>query len=182
MVKLLIGDKMKKKILVVAIIFIAFFTVGCGMDTKEKQIEIYMNKYQTLEKKIEYLGSNKDRITKKQKEEYIELIKRQYQNMSYKIIDIESVDDKEKAHLEVEIYDYESSINNSLNYAKEHPKKFTKDGTYNEEKYENYKLKELKKVQDRKTINITLTLYKINDKWYVEELNNEDLLKISDLS
>ena len=182
MVKLLIGDNMKKHILVVTIIFISFLTVGCSMDMKKKAVEMYINEYQKLEKNVNYFGENSEKITKKQKEEYIELVKKQYQNMSYKIINIEDTDDNAKAYLEVEIYDYKSSMDNSKKYYKDNPEKFTKDRNYDEEKYENYKLKELKKVQDRKKIYITLNLYKVNDKWYVEDLNNEDLLKITDLS
>ena len=175
MVKLLIGDYMKKYILVVTIIFISFIT-GCSMDMKEKAVEMYINEYQKLEKNVDYIGENSEKITKKQKEEYIELVKKQYQNLSYKITNIEDKDDNAKAYLEVEIYDYESSINNSKKYYKDNPEKFK-----TEESFENYKLKELKKVQDRKKVYITLNLYKTNDKWYVEDLNNEDLLKITDL-
>ena len=173
MVKLLIGDNMKKRILVLTIIFISFIT-GCSMDMKEKAVEMHINKYQKLEKSVVYTGN--ENVSNKQKEKYLELIKKQYQNMSYKITNIEEDNDNAKAHLEVEIYDYESSINNTEEYYKDNPEKFK-----TEESFENYKLKELKKVQDRKKVNITLNLYKANDKWYVEDLSNNDLLKITDL-
>ena len=173
---------MKKYIFIV--ITISFLLLGCStMNSPTKKVEEFFNKYQTLDSSVltslDKVVSNDKTLNKDQKKEYINLMKKQYQNMSYKIKEEKEKKDASDVYVEVEVYDYRSSLDNSEKYIENNKEKFKNDdGSMNKEKIMDYKITELKKVIDRKKENIILTLSKVNNNWIMDNITETDRQKL----
>ena len=103
---------------ILLIIISIFFIVGCGnmMNTPTKKVEEFLSKYQTLDKKVidqlDDVMEDADSFTDEQKEKYHDLMKKQYQNLSYKIKEETEDGDNAVVTVELEVLDYGSSISN----------------------------------------------------------------------
>ena len=81
-----------------------------------------------------------------------------------------------------EVFDYRNSILESEKYIEENKEDFLKeDNSINQDKYIDYKIKEMKKVTDKKKYTITFTLHKQDGKWIVDNLNERDMEKLHGL-
>ena len=118
-------------------------------------------------------------MTPTQKEEYREIIKKQYQNLSYKIKD-ETIDgDIANVEVEIEVYNYKKIIDSANAYLTENQKEFFDEtGSVNHEKFNDYKLKGLKDAKDKVTYTLNFTLTKKDDKWVLNDLTDTDISKI----
>ena len=99
------------------------FLLGCEntLNTPTSKVESFFKKYQTLDKNVlldldNYIDKN-NKLTKKQKEEYKEVLKKQYQNLSYKIKNEEVEKDVSIVETEIEVLNY-SNINEKDIYKK----------------------------------------------------------------
>ena len=108
------GDKMKK--MLIAFIMVLFLT-GCNndlMNTPTKRVETMLNNYVTLDEEVVDDLDNtlleETVMTNEQKSRYKDILKRQYQNLSYEIKD-ETIDgDTATVEVEIEEYDYRKTI------------------------------------------------------------------------
>ncbi|MBR4619276.1 MAG: hypothetical protein IKO49_08230 [Bacilli bacterium] len=174
---------MRKIFLVVS--FVAVFLVGCGnmSNTPTAKVENFMSKYQRLDSEVlsqlDMVVAARSDLTDEQKENYRNLMERQYQNMSYKIKDENANDKNATVTLEVEVYDYRSALNNSEQYYESNKKEFEQeDGTLDNKKYWDYKISEMVKTEDRIKNEIIFTLHKDNDKWILEDISDIDREKL----
>ena len=175
---------MKK--LAIGLIICLLTLTGCEnnlMNTPTKRVETLLNNYVTLDKKVlddldETLLSETI-MTTTQKEEYREIIKKQYQNLSYKIKD-ETIDgDIANVEVEIEVYNYKKIIDSANAYLTENQKEFVDEtGSVNPEKFNDYKLKGLKDAKDKVTYTLNLTLTKKDNKWVLNDLTDTDISKI----
>ena len=82
-------EKMKKLILFATMIMV--LATGCGnmMNTPTKKVEEFLSKYQTMDKdvleQLDDVIKDAGSLVEDQKNDYRELMKKQYQNLSYKI-------------------------------------------------------------------------------------------------
>lgn len=177
---------MKKGILRVTIgLFLLFVLVGCNnvMNTPTKEVEKFFGKYQTMDNKVlEQLDSvlaSDITMTSKQKEDYKELMKKQYQNLSYKIKNEVTDGDHAEIVTEIEVYNFSKAILESDKYLKENGDKFLlDDGTTDEEAFMDYKIKNMKDIKDKVTYTITFTLTKKDDVWTLDDVTDIDRQKI----
>ncbi len=140
-----------------------------------------MAKYQNLDSEVlsqldKIVASDKS-LTDNQKKDYMALMKRQYQNLSYKITDEKIEDDSANVIVEIEVYDYISSVNKSEDYYNNHKEEFEE-----KEKYMDYKITEMQKVSDRKQYEIVFTLRKEDDGWVMDNISDTDREKLHGLS
>ena len=182
---------MKKLSRALLIIISIFIITGCGnmMNTPTKKVEEFLSKYQTLDKKVldqlDNVMEDSDDLTKDQKNEYHELMKKQYQNLSYKIKE-ETIDgDNAVVITEIEVLDYGKAISESETYLANNREEFTSDtieNTIDKNKFLDYKLKAMSKVKDKVTytINFRLTKDKDND-WKLTDISDIDRLKLHGL-
>lgn len=165
---------MKKMLL---IIVLSLFVLGCDnvMNTPSKKVESFFSRYQVLNTdvldELDNMISRDSEMNKKEKEEYKKLLEKQYQNLSYKIKNEEVDNQTAIVDVEIEVFDYSKAINNSRKYYIENNKK----------SYTKYKLEEMEKVTDKKKYEITFYLTKIKGIWEIENLREEDILKIHGL-
>lgn len=166
-----------------------FLLTGCTslMNTPTDKVEEYLDKYKTtdqdildqLEDVVDEVGTmNDDNKTK-----YKELMKKQYQNLSYKIKD-ETIDgDKATVEAEIEVYDYKTSIDKSDRYLSEHNDEFLgEDNNLDNDKFMTYKLEALDKVTDKVTYTINFSLTKDADgNWKLDDISDTDRLKLHGL-
>lgn len=170
-------------------IMVLFLAVGCGnmMNTPTKKVEEFLSKYQTQDEKVlaqldEVIDSS-GTMTKDQKDKYRDLMKKQYQNLSYKIKD-ETIDgNNATVQVEIEVYDYASSISESETYLTTNKDEFIKEDTkeVDDEKFMDYKLKQLSLVKDKVKYTINFTLTKTDDKWILDDITEIDRQKLHGL-
>lgn len=181
-----------KKIFLV--IFGVLLLVGCGNmeSTPSKKVEDFLSKYQNLDNDVitqldVTIDSDND-MNHDQKKEYRTLLERQYQNLSYKIIDEAQEDDTAEVKVEIEVFDYKTTNEQSKKYYNEHEDEFkdkddtSKDNDMNSNsKYTEYKLKKLKDTKDKTTYVINFYLTKEKGEWKMNDITNEDILKLHGL-
>lgn len=141
------------------------FLLGCEntLNTPTSKVESFFKKYQTLDKNVlldldNYIDKN-NKLTKKQKEEYKEVLKKQYQNLSYKIKNEEVEKDVSIVETEIEVLDY-SRI---------------------KEKNINKKLDKMKNTEEKKKYELTFYLNKEKGIWKIDSLSEDDYKKINGL-
>ena len=179
------GDNMKK---IVALILSIFFLAGCEsnlMNTPTKRVETLLNNYITLDKEVlddldeTLLGETV--MTQEQKDRYRSVLKKQYQNLSYKIKD-ETIDGNNAVvSVEIEVYDYRKALDEANSYLNENQNEFniSLDNTeVDVSKFNDYKLNLLENVKDKVTYTLDLTLKKTEDKWVLDDLTDTEISKI----
>jgi len=166
---------MKKFLLLISFVLIL---VGCEsvMNNPTKRVETFLNKYQTMDeevlKQLDTTLNNNSDLTKAQKEEYKNLMKKQYQNLTYTIKDEEIDGDKAIVKVEIEVYDFNKAMNDADDYLLQNPDEFILgEDLVDNEKFMDYKIKQMKNTMDKVKYTIEFNLTKEDDKW---TLNNVD--------
>jgi hypothetical protein len=154
--------------------------VGCQMldinNTPTKKVEEYLNKFQInseevlkdLDKVLIRLKTNEQN-----KEEYRELIKKQYKDMQYSIKEEYIDGNKATVIAEIIVKDFTKIINEAENYKKENITEFYEQDNYNDNLYKKYLLDKLKEAKDKITYTLEFNLHKKNTKWELDQINNE---------
>ena len=129
---------MKKVLLVFSLILL--FMTGCGTDmgTPTAKVEEFLGKYQKMDSEVltqlDSVISTDEKMSDSQKNEYRGLMEKQYQNLSYKIKNEEIDGDKATVDVEIEVYDYATSITKSKKYYNDHRDEFMDDTDNNTDK------------------------------------------------
>lgn len=200
---------MKKKLIVFLSLLVMFVT-GCGnnMSAPSEKVEEFLGRYQSMDSNIltqlDNVISNDETMNDTQKKDYKTLMEKQYQNLSYKIKDEKIDGDKAEVLVEIEVFDYANSINESRKYYTEHRDEFDdkevgndgadtdNDGMSEEgevvggavdtiSSFITYKIKQLMDVTDKAKYEITFHLNKEDGEWKVEDLSDVDRQKIHGL-
>lgn len=202
-----------KKILVLFSIALVLIT-GCStnMNTPTAKVEEFLSKYQTMDNEVleqlkTVIKSDKT-MSEEQKLEYRGLMEKQYQNLSYKIKNEKIDGDTAVVDVEIEVYDYATSIKKSQDYYMEHEDEFLADENKNNDsdsgefiggavedaseaiedmftetsKFIDYKIKQLKDVTDKAKYDITFHLNKNEEnEWVLEDISDADRQKLHGL-
>lgn len=155
------------------------FEIG---NTPSRKVEDYLNKYQTLDKDVIHdlktTLINEGTIPENERNAYLDFMKKHYRDMTYEIKDQILNGDNATVIVEVTVRDYSKVVNDTNNYKNNNEDKFAKDPL---KLFSSYRLEELKKVKDTTTYTLNLTLKKIDDKWILNQLSNEELNKLNGL-
>lgn len=175
-----------KKVFTLITLFL--FIMGCDMispnTSPNRTVEDLLGKYQSLHKdvldQLDEVISNEG-LTAEQADKYKELMRKQYQNLTYSIKD-EIIDgNMALITVEIEVYDYAKTVLDVDEYVKNNPLEFLDNSVQSKVLYQDYKLKELDKVKDRITYTLELGVTNKDDKWKLDTLNNTDRQKIHGL-
>lgn len=168
---------MKKIITLLSIILLTGCTTLDISNTPTKKVEEFLNKYQILDEEIlnelDNVIEEKTKLNSENKEEYRELIKKQYKDMQYTIKE-ETIDgDEAKVTAQIIVKDFTKIINDAENYKRENMKEFYENNTYNDNLYKKYLIDKLKDAKDRVTYTLEFTLKKENTKWRLDPITEE---------
>ena len=180
---------MNKKRLISFILLIVgsiILITGCEtnlMNTPTKRVETMLNNYITLNSDVlddldETIVADTS-MTDTQKNEYRDIIKKLYQNMSYEIKD-ETIDgDLATVEVEIEVYNYKKIIDDANTYLQNNQTEFlTSENTIDTAKFNDYKLSELKKAKETVTYTLNLTLKNVDGTWVLDDLTDTEISKI----
>lgn len=171
------------------VLFIGLFLLtGCNnlMNTPVKKVENLLSKYQKKDEEVlRQLGDTllTDAVLDvNQKEKYKNLMERQYNNLMYTVKN-EAIDGKTAVvEVEIEVYDYNKAITESEDYLLANQSEFQDEsGNVSTSKYNDYKLNQIEKMNDRVKYTINFTLSKVDDEWIVDDLTEAERMKIHGL-
>lgn len=177
-----------KKWISLFLIGVLLFVTGCEMmgNTPKDVVEDYLTSYQKrddsfVEQLEEYLdGENLEEEVRK---DYQELLEKQHDNLSYEIKKEEINKDKSTVEVEIEVLDYRSNLDQSKKYFLEHQEEFT-DQVVDENNIDSlkefieYKIKELKNVEDKTKYTTTFELIKVDGSWEIKDIDNDTFMKL----
>lgn len=178
---------MKIKHVLVSILLVigCFFLVGCSCTKKtaKDSVEDFLHQYKSLSSPVlsdleEVI--ERENMQDEQKEKYREVLKKQYSDLKYEIVEETYDGDTAIVKTKVTVYDLYKAQSDAATYLNGHMDDFKdENGTYDNNKYLDYKLDQMKKTTETVVYTIEFNVVK-NDKgnWEVTDLSNSDLEKI----
>lgn len=164
-------------------IFCLFFICGCEINnTPTKKVEELFTKYQTLHEDImndldEVVSENN--YTKEQQEEYKNIMKKHYKNLTYKIKDTKIDANKATVEVEITVTDYSKILNDANLYRDNYIYEFMdEENQYSEQLFIDYKLNKIKEAEEKVKYTLEIPLTKVNKTWNVDSLSPTTLDKI----
>ncbi|NLL44952.1 MAG: hypothetical protein GX247_04745 [Mollicutes bacterium] len=176
---------MKKFLSLIGIIILL---TGCDLskmyNTPTKQAEMFLSKYQSLDKEVmddlDYVIGGEINLNEEQRNKYRNIMKKHYQDLVYNIKDEEVNGDIATVIVEIEVTDYSKVLADAKNYFQSNPNEFLKeDGTYDHSKFIDYQLDKLKEAKDKVKYTLYLSFSKIDGKWQINKLSKSDEEKIN---
>lgn len=178
---------MKKLLLLVTSFILIVILSGCEMgNTPTKKVENFLDNYRNLSTdvttQLDDILEDDLEMNDTQRTTYKDLLKKQYQDLTYEIKD-ETVDgDVATVTVEIEVYDFYKATNDATDYYEQTPDEFTDDdGNILNNKFIDFKLDNLTDVKDRVKYTIDFTLSKVNNDWVLNEIDETTRLKIHGL-
>ena len=176
---------MKKVIYVLSCILILS---GCSLGTKmdntpTKQVEKYLNNYQTLSSnilsEIDSIVDGEVQFEEKQKDTYRDLLKKHFQDLTYNVKEETVNGDKATVEVEIEVNDYTRVLKTAESYKATNESEFyDENNQYDESKYIDYKLKMIGDNTDKVKYTIYFSLTKVDDDWTLDSLTNTEQEKL----
>ena len=161
---------MKKKFTFLAICLIVLLTAACSLgNTPTSSVERLLSKYNTNDEEIvieldDYINSSE--LTDDQAKEYKDIYLKQFKDMKYEIKNEKIDGDNATVTAQITVYDYYNAEKEANDYLNDHQDEFKKNDVY---------ATDVNKTVDY-TIDFQLT--KVDGKWEVNDLSNEQLEKI----
>ena len=161
---------------------------GCSIgekldNTPTKRVETFLNKYQTLDDDVldslDYVLAEETLFNSEQRDKYRDIVKTNYQKMMYKIKEEEIDGDNAIVTVEIEVIDYSKVMSEAENYRIENLEEFMTDDEYDESKFVDYRLEQLKNAKEKVKYTIDLTLTKVDDEWILDNLTKENEAKLN---
>lgn len=176
---------MKKVIASLTVIMCCLFLVGCGCTKKTAKgaVEDFLDQYKNLSASVLSDLENvieQENFQDTQEEKYRDILKKQYSDLKYEILDETYDGDTAVVRAKITVYDLYKAQADAANHLNGHMDEFKgENGNYDNNLYLDYKLDQMKKVTDTVEYTIEFNLVKNdNDNWKVNDLSNADLEKI----
>ena len=173
---------MKKYLYLLSVVSLLIVLSGCAMGNSPKnRVETVLNRYQnnsgTIESELDdYLRTLN--IEDNYYDDYKNIYLKQYQDLKYKIKNENINGEMATVTVDVDVYDYYKVENDVASYISSNQNEFYDNGIYNSNKGLMYIIDKLSTASDRVTHTLVFHLTKVDDKWTVDNLSNEDLEKI----
>ena len=173
---------MKKKIGLFSICLLLLITTACSLgNTPTSAVEKLLSKYNNQDEEIvveldDYINDNN--LTDEQNKKYKNIYLNQFKDMKYEIKDEKIDGDSATVTAQITVYDYYTVDKEANDYLVKNPDKFKKDDKYDEELFTNYKLEKLENTDKKVDYTIEFQLTKVDNKWQINDLTNEQLEKI----
>ena len=132
---------MKK--VIVALVLTLLIT-GCGGNNARTAVDSYLKQYKNLSSEVLVDMEDvieKENLTNEQEDKYREVLKKQYKDLTYEIIEEEYDNDVSYVTAKITVYDLYSAQSDASIYLEENTNKFTgENGEYDESLFIDYKL------------------------------------------
>lgn len=174
-----------KRMVAMGAVFLLLLT-GCNnemLNTPTKRVEMFLANYQTLNESVmddlDKVVSEEEQFNADQREIYRSIMKKHYQSITYDIKDEKINGDKATVRTSITVTDYSKVMTSAETYLQEHPEKFQKaNKEYDEEKYMDYRLEQMKKAKDTVKYDMNFHLTKKDKIWKMDPLTEEQEQKI----
>ncbi len=155
---------------------------ACGMNTAKNAVESYLKKYKTLDSEVLVDLENvidRENLSEIDEDKYREVLKKQYKDLSYEILEEEYDGDTAYVTVKISVYDLYKAEEDAREYLSTNKDAFNdEEGNYSEELFTSYRLDKMKDTTEKVDYTITFTVRKENDKYVVSQPTENDLLKI----
>ena len=171
----------------IAIICLGLFLFGCSFsdidNTPTKQVETYLNNYQTLDSdvlgKLDSIVNQDTSFTEEQKKTYTDILNKHHQDLVYKIKEETINGDRATVEVEIEVSDYTKALKEANDYRNLNESEFMDSlGAFDEVKFNDYKLKLLKDNKEKVKYTIYFSLRKQDNNWILDDLTQTEQEKI----
>lgn len=171
-------------------IFAVVILTGCSFNvsdidnTPTKQVEAYLNNYQSLSddvlEDLDVVIEKEDSFTDEQKEKYRNIMKNHFENLTYTIKEETVNGDTATVETEIQVTDFYKINQANEDYKEEHQDEFNnEEGEYDIAKYIDYRLDKMENASDKVKYTIYFTLTKNEDgDWELDELDETEEEKI----
>ena len=171
-----------KKIISLIIVSLFLFGCGCTNMSAKNAVTDYLSQYNNLTDEviddIDKTISSED-LTEEEKEKYKDIVKKQYQDLKYEIVDEKYNGDQAVITAKISVYDLYKAEKDAKEYMTNNTEEFyDSNNIYSNKKYIDYKLDQMKKMNDKITYTIEFNVSKKDGKWVVEQPSQTDLEKI----
>ena len=133
----------------------------------------YLNKYDKTYSIVKLADTGMD-SNRDNNDEYKDIIKSNYQKMTYKVKNEEIDGDNAVVTVEIDVIDYTKGLDEIDNYYNENSDEFNDDNSFDK-----YRLDKFKEIKDKTTYTIDFTLTRINKKWNLDNPTSDIRNKIS---
>ena len=169
---------MKKIILIILCLFLCGCTNNDAKDAVKEYIYKFKNHDKEVLKSLEELISHED-LTGQASDEYRLVMKKQYYDLEYRIIEQIYSGNKATVITEITAYDYNKSKQEAKEYIEAHPEEFLKeDNTLDKVKYKNLQLKYMQEETSRVKYTVLFSAYYEQNEWHLENPDYTVLQKI----
>ena len=173
---------MNKSKLLLVISVISVFIIGCSFNLSPRErVEELLNKYIKNDREIIKelnIYIKKQELNEYQKELYKEVILDEYSNLKYEIKNEVINGNKAEVRVRLKVKDLYKIENESIKYLYDHPNDFLTEGKFNQNKFLNYKLNQMKERNDLVNYIVKIKLTKKKNVWFINKLSNETIRKI----
>lgn len=165
-----------------SLLLVVLLLCGCGSNNPKGAVETYLKKYKTLDSEVLVDLENvikRENLSNEQQDKYRDVLKKQYKDLSYEILEEEYNDDVSYVTVKIEVYDLYKAQSDASVYLENNRSEFNNaNGEYDNDKYIDYKLDKMKNMTDKVEYTIIFTVTKEKDKYIVAQPTENDLLKI----
>ena len=177
---------MKKFLKVFLVMFFAITLVGCScmQMTARSRVEEFLDQYRNLSANVlgdldEVVDAEAD-LNEEQKEKYRDVLKKQYSDLEYEIINENYDGDTAVVETKITVYDLYKAQKDATEYLNEHSEEFyDENNNYDLSKFLDYKLDLMQKNTDTISYTINFNVEKNEDGvWQVSDVSQSDLEKI----
>lgn len=152
-------------------------------NTPTKRVEEFLKKYQTLNQDVlddlNTVVAEEVSFNSNQRDRYRDIVKNNYKKLTYAVKNEKIDGDDATVTVEVEVIDYYKIMSDADVYLNEHPEEFIVNDAYNVSKFTDYRLDKLQDAKEKVKYTLNLTLTKVDNEWFLDDLSQDDEAKIN---
>ena len=177
---------MKKILKVMLVMVFAITLAGCScmQKTAKTRVEEFLDQYRNLSANVlgdlDEVVDSETTLSEEQKEKYRDVLKKQYSDLKYEIVDETYDGDTAVVEAKITVYDLYKAQKDASTYLENNRDEFNdENGSYDSSKFMDYRLEQMQDITDTVEYTISFNLTKDDSgNWQINELSQDDLEKI----
>ncbi len=171
-----------KKLGLILMTLIVAVGCACTMTKASDAVKEYLGKYNNQDEEVMVeLDAlvEEENLSDEQSEKYKEIMKKQYTDLKYEIVNETYNGDEAIVTTKITVYDLYKVQQEATKYKEEHEDEFKDENKiYDAKKFLDYKIDEMKKTDKTVEYTIDFKVIKKDGKWVLDQVSTEDLEKI----